>query len=316
MTDMQKNTALILDAHGEYRPLMFFCSPEEMAWMTPDDLGLNPFEVSVDAGGRRVMPPDKWVGNLKEWLRLAWLGEVSGNFLVKVVIKVYRDRGILDGGDDYPSISDILEAVELEDAPRGSDKARAREKVIDRLSTIRAMLPGLDCRKSRDIHQLFGQRSVILDLTETRDSALPLLFNFLIMILTTSFSHEPGDPIRRLFVMEEAHLYLGGQTDKRMSDLKESAGTGVLRSLRKAGFCGVVVNQLVSDLAPAVIGNLSSALCMRLTQRACTTRAASVLGLERWQERELGRLPAREAVMRLSRYPNPIHLAVKDIKNA
>ena len=41
------------------------------------------------------------------------------------------------------------------------------------------------------------------------------MFNFLVMVLTASFSHEPGEPIRRLFVREEAHLYLGGHTDKR-----------------------------------------------------------------------------------------------------
>jgi hypothetical protein len=318
MTDTDRNTFLILDLHGEYRDLMHFYSPEELVWMTADDLGLNPFQVPAHPDGRLVMSPQKWIGNLKEWIRLGWLGEVSVNFFGRVVTKVYRDRGIFDGSDcsdNWPSLSDILEAAELEDAPKGSDKAKAREKTIDRLSAIRSMLPGLDVRKSRDVHRLFGQRSVILDLTEVRDSALPLLFNFLVMLLTVSFTQEPDEPTRRLFVMEESHLFLGGQTDKRMGDLKESAGTGVLRSLRKAGFCGIVVNQLVSDLAPAVVGNLSSVISMRLAQRECISKAGSALSLQRWQEQELARLPMREAVMRVSRYPDPIHLLIKDIKN-
>lgn len=317
MTDTDSNTFLVLDLHGEYRDLMRFFRPQELVWMRADDeLGLNPFEVPLLADGSRAMSPQKWIGNLKEWMRGNWLGEVSVNLFGRIVTKVYRDRGIFNGSNDWPSLSDIIEATELVDAPRGSDKAKAREKIIDRLSTIRAMLPGLDVRVSRDIHELFGRRSVILDMTEVRDSALPMLFNFLIMILTISFTHESDEPIRRLLVIEEAHSYLGGQTDKRMADLKESVGTGVLRSLRKAGFCGAVVNQLVSDLAPAVVGNLSSAICMRLTQRACISRAGSILGLERWQERELARLPKREAVMRVSRYPEPIHLLVKDLKDA
>lgn len=316
MTDTKKNTVLILDMHGEYRDLMHFFSPEELVWIrAADDIGLNPFQVPVDANGRRVMPAEKWIGYLKEWWRLFWLGEVSGNFLAKTVAKVYRDRGVLGGSDDFPSLSDILKAVELVDAPKGSDEAKARAKVIDRLTTIILLLPCLNVRRSRDVHQLFGRRSVILDMVGIRDTAIPVFFNFLIMLLTASFSHEPDEPIRHLLIIEESHLLLGGQTDKRMDDLKESAGTGVLRSLRKAGFCGVVVNQLVSDLAPAVVGNLSSVICMHLSNRACKARAASALGLERWQERHLGRLPAREAVMRVSRYPNPIHLAVKDAKN-
>ncbi len=316
MTDTQKKTVIILDAHGEYRDIMHFFSPQEMVWMRAgDELGINPCQVPVGPDGRPAMPPDKWVGYLKEWMRMGWLGEVSVNFFAKVVLKLYKDRGIFDGSQDYLCLSDILEAAELVDAPKASDMARAREKTVDRLGSIVSMLPGLDVRKSRDVHQLFGQHSVILDMTEVKDSAVPLLFNFLVMLLTASFTHEQDGPISRLFVMEEAHLLLGGQADRRMSDLKESAGTGVLRSLRKAGFCGAVVNQTVSDLAPAVVGNLSSIISMRLAQRACISKAGSALSLERWQEQELARLPMREAVMKVSRYPDPIHLLVKDIKN-
>ncbi len=315
MTDTNENTFVVMDVDGEYRNLMHFYSPGELVWMTADDVGINPFEVPRDAAGRPVMPPVKWVGNLKEWLRLEWLNAPSLNYFARIVIKVYRERGIFSGSDDYPCLSEVIEAIEDDVVPRGSDRAKAREKVLDRLYALRSMLPGLDVKRSRDVHVLFGRHSVILDLADTKDIALPILFNFLVMMLTASFSHEPGEPIHRLFVMEEAHLYLGGHTDKRTADVKESAGTGVLRSLRKAGFMGVVVDQLYSDLAPAVVGNLSSVICLRLARRECVSKAASALRLERWQERELAGLPGREAIMRLSRHPQPIHLRVKDVSN-
>jgi len=315
MTDGHENTSLVMDVHGEYRDVMPFFGPGEIVWMTGDDLGLNPFEVPRDAAGRPVMPPVKWAGNLRGWWRLEWLNSPSLNYLDRIIIKMYRERGILSGGDDYFCLSEVIEAIEDDVVPRGSDRAKARDKVLDRLYSLRSMLPGLDVMRSRDVHDLFGRHSVILDLMETKDEALPILFNFLVMVLTTSFSHEPGDPIRRLFVMEESHLYLGGHTDKRTADVKESTGTGVLRSLRKAGFLGVVVDQLYSGLAPAVVGNLSSVICLRLARRECVSKAASALRLERWQERELAGLPGREAIMRLSRHPQPIHLRVKDVSN-
>jgi hypothetical protein len=142
------------------------------------------------------------------------------------------------------------------------------------------------------------------------------LFNLLVQVLTVSFHHEPGDPITRLLVVDEAHLVLAGHLDRRTSDIGETAGTSMLRSVRKAGFVGVVVNQLVSDLAPAVLGNLSSVVCMRLTRRECISRIASALGLQKWQERELATLPAREAIVRLSRHAKPIHVAVRELSNA
>ncbi len=315
MSKRHRNTFIVLDPHGEYRDLLRFFEPEEIVWMTADDLRLNPFEVPCDAAGWPVMPPIKWIGNQRELWRLEWLNAPSLNYLSRIIFKMYRERGIIGGGNDYPCLSEVIEAIEDDVVPRGSDRAKAREKVLDRLYSLRSMLPGLDVKRSRDVHELFGRHSVILDLMETKDVALPILFNFLVMVLTASFSHEPGEPIRRLFVMEEANTYLAGHMDKRTADVKESAGTGVLRSLRKAGFMGVVVDQLYSDLAPAVVGNLSSVICLRLARRECVSKAASALRLERWQERELAGLPGREAIMRLSRHPQPIHLRVKDVSN-
>ena len=310
----QENTFTVLDSHGEYRDLLPFYSPDELIWMEADDLMLNPLEVPVDADGNRVMSPYKWVDQLKELLRLRWLNDPSVDKFGKTLIKLYRDRGILTDGDDYPSFSDLLLALQRENLPRGSDAAKANEKICSRVASTRSMLPGLDVRRSRNAHDLFCKHSVILDLVETRDTALPFLFNFLVMLFEASFRAEPGEPIRHLLVIEEAHALLGGQLDKRTADLKETAGTGILRFLRKTGFCGIIVNQLF-DLSPAVIGNLSSIICFRLLQRSCVSKAASALGLASWQERELALLPDREAIVRVSRHPEVIHLAVEDINN-
>jgi len=112
--------------------------------------------------------------------------------------------------------------------------------------------------------------------------------------------------------MEEASAYLGGHINKRTADLKESRGVSVLRSLRKAGFCGCVLSQLVSDVDPAVTGNLTSMFCFRLVQDKCIRQAASGLGMEQWQRREVGILPPREAIARVSAWPGPVHVAVAD----
>jgi hypothetical protein len=86
----------------------------------------------------------------------------------------------------------------------------------------------------------------------------------------------------------------------------------VLRTIRKSGFCAIVVNQLVSDLAPSVTGNLGSVICLRLTQKRCIVQAAAMLGLEDWAQSELDALPRQEAIARFSRYPRPVHLAIDD----
>jgi len=307
------NTFAALDMDSEYRDLLPFFTPDELVWLTRDDLGINPFAIPTDADGRRVMPPDKWIGHLKEWLRLCWLNDPSVNLFAEVLTTLYIQRGVFHGTDDYPSLSDVILALKRESPPHGSDRARARDKVLDRLSAIRSMLSGLNVRRSRNIHDLFGRRSVILDLSETADLSIPLLFNLLVLLFKYSFGHPPGEPPHRILDLEEAQNYLGGQTRKRVADVRESQGLAVLRSLRKAGFCGCVVSQLLSDLDPAVVGNLSSVFCLRLVQNRCIAQAGSALGLDPWQQRELALLPAKEAIMRVSRHPEAIHLAIKDV---
>lgn len=304
--------ALILDAHGEYRDLLLRLPPGECLWLTADGLGLNPFEVPRGRDGLRVTTPEKWIGELADWVRLLWLNDPSVSFFAEVLTRLYRERGVFDGSEDYPRLSDVIAAVEREEVEPRSDRARAQEKVANRLENMRRMLPGLDVHRSRDLHRLL-KHTVILDITEVKDVGLAVFFSLLVTVLSWSFRVEPTDPVRRLLAVEEAHLYFGGHTDQRTRDLREGRATGALRSLRKAGFCALLSNQLVSDLVRPVLGNLNSVICMRLTRSECINAASSLLGLARWQREELALLEPREAVARFSRYPKPIHLAVTEV---
>jgi hypothetical protein len=51
-----------------------------------DEIGLNPFETPVGVDGQRVMSPEKWVNNIREWLRLFWLNEPSINLLCEILL--------------------------------------------------------------------------------------------------------------------------------------------------------------------------------------------------------------------------------------
>jgi len=216
---------------------------------------------------------------------------------------------------DYPSLSDIIEALKQLSPPRGSDRAKAKDKLLDRLESLRALLPGLDVQRSRDFRKLMD-RSIILDVSDVKDVALPVLFTFLVTLLREVYRSESVRGITRLLVMEESHLLMGGQTDRRTSDLKESTPSGVLRDLRKSGggTCGVVVSQLIQDASPSVRGNLGSTFVLRQGHRDGVRHAAGMLNLEAWREPEIAKLPNRHAIARLSRYGDPVYLVVKDAR--
>lgn len=93
-----KRTFFVWDVDGEYRNLMLLYEPDELIWLNADDAGINPFQVPVGADGRPVMTPSKWIGHVREWLRLLWLNEPSLNLFCELLYEEYRKRGIL--GDD------------------------------------------------------------------------------------------------------------------------------------------------------------------------------------------------------------------------
>jgi len=304
---------LVLDLHDEYRDTLRLFGSDELVWLTADELGINPFEVPLGEDGQRVMSPEKWVNNIREWLRLFWLNEPSCNLFCEILSEEYERWGVLKGGKDYPRISDIIDALKRLSPPKGSDRAKARDKLLDRLESLRGQLPGLDVQRSRQFSKLM-ERSVILDLSDVKDIALPILFSLLVTLMREVFRSDGSPEISRMLVLEEAHEYLGGQTDKRTSDLKEGKPSSVLRDLRKTGTCGVVVSQLISDVAASVRGNLGTVICLRQGHRQCIREAAAALNLAPWQEPEIARLLNQHAVARFSRYGEPVYLAVRDAR--
>jgi len=95
MTPQPKHTFMVIDVGDEYRDMLPLYAPDELIWMTADVLGLNIFEVPRGEDGKPVMPPDKWINNVRELMRLAWLNEPSLNLLCEILRDEYQRRGLL-----------------------------------------------------------------------------------------------------------------------------------------------------------------------------------------------------------------------------
>lgn len=95
-----KRTFFVWDTDGEYRDLLPLYAPDELIWLTDDEIGINLFGVPRREDGQPVMPPEKWINNLRELLRLLWLNEPSLNLLCELLYEEYCKRGIIGGNNE------------------------------------------------------------------------------------------------------------------------------------------------------------------------------------------------------------------------
>jgi hypothetical protein len=309
----RKRRVYVWDANNEYFRMMPFFAHGECVVVNDEDICLNPFEIPTDENGRPVMSPEKWIGNLRTWMRLFWLNEPSCNLFCEILRQEYRKRESFRKKtmSNYPTLSDMIEALEQLNVQRGSDRERARGKLLDRLKSLRDLLPSLDVAVSRDFRKLMN-RSVIFDISRLRDTARPVLFSlFTTWYRETFWSEEPAE-IDKMLVIEEAHEPLSGKIDARTSDLKEGNASGLLRDLRKTSTSGTVVSQLIKDVSESILGNLGTVFSLRQSHGRCIDQVTSALNLKPWQKSEAGTLPDRRAICRLSRYGSPICVQAKD----
>jgi hypothetical protein len=95
MTPQPKHTYMVIDVGDEYRDMLPLYAPDELIWMTADDLSLNIFAVPTGEDGKPVMPPGKWINNIRELLRLFWLNEPSLNLVCEILREEYERRALL-----------------------------------------------------------------------------------------------------------------------------------------------------------------------------------------------------------------------------
>jgi hypothetical protein len=82
-----KRTFFVLDLHSEYHDLLLLFKSTEVIWLHADEIGINPFEIPIGPDNHRIMSPEKWVNNIREWLSLSWLNEPSLNCLCEILLE-------------------------------------------------------------------------------------------------------------------------------------------------------------------------------------------------------------------------------------
>ncbi len=249
--------------------------------------------------------PREWLKKLIEVMQHAYfLGEGVAFVLQEVIDQLYREHGVYDGRQQWPTFGDLLNR--LRSRPVKGREAAWMESALRAVGVLcfGAMDWVLNSGAHFPVEQLLRQEAV-LELDALTNSDKTFLIESLLLWIHHHRMHEPGrEQLKHVILVEEAHHVLL----KKKQELTgaEAVTDVILREIREFGEAIVLLDQLPSLISRPALENSFTTICLNLKEKGDVTAAAKAMLLESDEARYLGRLPVGSGIVKLqARWPNP-----------
>ena len=275
------------------------------------DLLLDEDDILVFTVGRNVCPfgfnplippkgtaPTVWLKKLIEVMAHAYfLGEGVAYLLQKAIDQVYREHGVYDGSDNYPTLADVLRFLE-------NYKVKGREVgwMASALRAVGTLCFGemgivLNTRKSLMVKDLLD-RNVVLELDGLTNSDKAFFTEALLLhIHHFRLAEERREVFKHAIIVEEAHhIFLR----KKQEITGEEAITDVImREIRELGEGMIIIDQHPSMLSKPALGNTYAAICFNLKGRGDVETIAGSMMLDSEQKEQLANIEVGTGIVKL-----------------
>ena len=290
----------IFDPENEYKVLLRRTDPASFLVLSPAsdrDNFLQP-----PAG----VPPQEWLGRLKNLCReVFYFRDGSINLLDGIIRGLYANRGVLDGGSDYPSIADLVATLDRMEFKPGTRFSGYHESLVNRFRSLAANLDkALSCRRGFDLAAL-ANRTVVFRLAGMSDDIRNFYVCLKLLRLSSYMERSLAPGLRMLVVIEEAHKLFNERISSRY-DLGEGMIFGSARTFRKRGIGFVYSDQVPSALPDPLLANVNARFVMRLVNGKCGWRMAQAMNLTREQADFIPLIPKRRCIFQSADYPEPV----------
>jgi len=256
-----------------------------------------------------VPPPrtkaENWLKKLIEIICHAYfLGEGVAFLLQKAIDMVYQEKGVYEGGKDYPTFLDVLRVLE-------GMKVKGRKALWmdSTLRTLGVLCFGefgrvLNAKEPFDISRLLSDKAVLeLDALTNADKTF-FTEALLLWIHCYRLSEGKREVFKHALVIEEAHHIL--LRKKQEASGSEAVTDVMLREIRELGEGVVLIDQHPSLISLPALGNTYATICFGLKHRSDMLAVGESLLLDRDEVEFLGQLEAGTAIVKLQgRYFKP-----------
>jgi len=251
--------------------------------------------------------PEEWAKQLCEILTHAYMGGPGfESIFLKAIDQCYRDRGIYQGSQDYPTFQDVKQ--QLETKRYSGREAMWMQSAMRTINSIcfGGMNDTVNSQEQQSIQDLL-KKNVILELDQLSNADKTFLIEVLLLWLHHyKLQNPPANKVEQVIVVEEAHHLL------RYKDSdEETLIENCLREMRSLGIGIVIVDQMPSLISRVALANTFCTIALNVKTGQDVNALSQAMLLDADQKDILGSLGVGEAVVKLQdRYNKPFQLRI------
>lgn len=298
-------TVKIFDSENEYKDLLGVVKPEKILIFDAHNDRENVLEPPLG------IPHKEWLEKLLNLFReVFFLRDGSINLLRKMLYELFESKGILSGGDNYPTILDLVNLLENTQFRLGSRYSGYHESLVNRFKGLLENLrDNLCCKRGYDLTKEQSGKIIIYRTGSLSDDIRNLYINLKMLKEVTYREHLPPQGLRTVFVIDETHKLYNEKIARRY-DLGEPMIFGSSRTFRKRGIGCIYSDQVPSELPAALSGNVNNHIVFRLVNGKCIWRISQAINLKPQQAEYLPVMEMRQCVFMSGEYPESVLIEI------
>ena len=256
--------------------------------------------------------PEVWVKQLCELLTHAYIGGAGfESVFLEAIDYCYRQKGIYEGGDNYPTFRDIKAYLDTKKCT--GRQAQWMQSVTRTINSL--CFGGMDATlNSEEPHELpdLLEKNVILELDALANADKVFLTEaFLLFLHHYRLQQPPKRKLDNVIVLEEAHHLL------RKGEGEETLVETSLREMRSLGIGIVLIDQMPSLISKVALANTYCTIALNTKTAPDINALSQALLLDAEQKGYLGMLPVGTAIVKLQdRHVQPFAVKIPFVEPA
>jgi len=289
------------DHENEYKCLLHTIPPEKFLVL----------DQANDKDNFLEPPPfvskERWRSVLLAILREQWLRDGSLNLVGDVLLQLYARKG------ERAKVLDVFNQLKAMQFKPGTRYAGYHESALNRIGGLLDDLgSALLCEKGYSLTDLID-KCVVYNISTLSDMRRHFYITLKMLRVMTYLESRPSQGLRMIFVIDEAHKFYNKETARNRNDLGEPMMFANARTFAKRGIGCFYLDQVPSQLTPALRGNVNNIFCARLTNGECVKWSRSAMNLDAEQAQQIPLIEDRHFLFLSGEFPDVLLIQIPEI---